>query len=157
LIVKTPGSRSGGSVVDGLVASIDVAPTILRSAGVAIPKEMQGVPLPLDGSAPPSRLSVFAEEDLEGNVLQAVRTPSWKLITANPGNPRGLAPEELYDLSSDPGETRELSGRDRGKLEEMRAALGAKYLEAKAFAGAGADTEVDDVTKDRLKALGYLD
>ena len=42
------------------------------------------------------------------------------------------------------------------KLEELRAALGRTYLEAKAHAGATGQTEVDSVTKDRLKALGYL-
>jgi len=38
----------------------------------------------------------------------------------------------------------------------LRAALGRSYLEARAHAGAGAQTDVDSVTKDRLRALGYL-
>ena len=99
---------------------------------------------------------MFAEEDLEGNVLQSVRTPDWKLITANPGNPRGLQPEELYDLESDPGEQKSLVASDARMLEELRAALGRSYLEARAHAGAGAQTDVDSVTKDRLRALGYV-
>ena len=91
-----------------------------------VPPVMQGHALPLDGGERAStRDSVFAEEDLEGNVLQSVRTPVWKLITANPGNPRGLQPEELYDLKSDPGEQHE-PGRAAtpALLEELRAALG---------------------------------
>ena len=73
-----------------------------------VPPVMQGHPLPLDGGEAPARASVFSEEDLEGNVLQSVRTPVSKLITANPGNPRGLQPEELYNLKSDPGEQHSL-------------------------------------------------
>ena len=58
-------------------------------------------------------------------MLQSVRTPVSKLITANPGNPRGLQPEELYDVKSDPGEQKSLVGRATpALLEEMRAALG---------------------------------
>ena len=113
--------------------------------------------LPLGDAAAPTRDSVFAEEDLEGNVLQAVRTRSSKLITANQGNPRGLQPEELYDVAKDPGEQKSLVASEPVVLEEMRAALGRSYLEARAHAGAGAQTDVDSVTKDRLRALGYLD
>src|SRR5262249_25387876 len=78
------------------------------------------------------------------------------LITANAGNPRGLQPEELYDLKTDPGEQRSLVASEPAMLEELRAALGRSYLEARAHAGAGAQTDVDSVTKDRLRALGYL-
>jgi hypothetical protein len=90
-------------------------------------------------------------------VLQAVRSKTWKFITANPGNPRGLAPEELYDLGQDPKETKNVSGERAGDREEMRAALGRASIKAKEHAGGGAQTEVDRATKDRLKALGYAE
>ncbi len=157
LVMKPPAGGARGRVVEELATSLDIAPTVLGAAGAAIPPVMQGHALPLGDGPAPARTSVFAEEDLEGNVLQAVRTPTSKLITANPGNPRGLQPEELYDLARDPGEQRSLVARDPVLLEEMRAALGRSYLEARAHAGAGAQTDVDSVTKDRLRALGYLD
>src|SRR5581483_5755567 len=97
LLVKPPGAH-GGRVVEELATSLDIAPTIIAAARATPPQTLQGHVLPLDGGAPPSRQSVFAEEDLEGNVLQAVRTREWKLVNANRGNPRGLAPEELFDL-----------------------------------------------------------
>ena len=101
--------------------SLDIAPTMLAAAGVAMPPAMQGHALPLDDAAAPTRDSVFAEEDLEGNVLHAVRTRSSKLITANPGNPRGLQPEELYDVAKGPGEQKSLVASEPVLLEEMRA------------------------------------
>jgi arylsulfatase A-like enzyme len=156
LILKPPAGGARGRVIDELTTSLDITPTILATAGLAVPPVMQGHPLPLDSGTAPSRDSVFSEEDLEGNVLQSVRTPSSKLITANPGNPRGLQPEELYNLKADPGEQHSLVSSDPTLLEELRAALGRSYLEARAHAGAGAQTDVDSVTKDRLRALGYL-
>ena len=51
---------------------------------------------------------VYAEEDHEGNVIQAVRSALWKLIVANEGNPRGLQVVELYDLVADPRERNDL-------------------------------------------------
>ncbi len=156
LIMKPPAGGARGRVVDELTTSLDITPTIIKTAGLAVPPVMQGHPLPLDGGTPEKRDSVFSEEDLEGNMLQSVRTNSSKLITANPGNPRGLQPEELYDLKTDPGEQRSLVASEPNLLEELRAALGRSYLEARAHAGAGSQTDVDSVTKDRLRALGYL-
>src|SRR5262249_9295903 len=157
LILKPPSGSGRGVVIDELATSLDIAPTIIARAGIPVPSVMQGHPLPLDGAAAPARDSVFSEEDLEGNVLQSVRTRASKLITANPGNPRGLQPEELYELKTDPREQRSLVASEPTLLEEMRAALGRSYLEARAHAGAGAQTDVDSVTKDRLRALGYVD
>jgi arylsulfatase A-like enzyme len=157
LIMKPAQGGARGRVVDELAMSVDISPTVLSAAGVATPPVMQGHALPLDDGVAPARESVFAEEDLEGNVLQAVRTRTTKLITANPGNPRGLQPEELYDVKTDPGEQKSLVASEPTVLEEMRAALGRSYLQARSHAGAGAQTDVDSVTKDRLRALGYLD
>jgi arylsulfatase A-like enzyme len=155
-IAKAPKGGAAGSVVTELATSLDIMPTILTTAGLTIPPVVQGHALPLDGRAAPARAHVFSEEDLEGNSLQSLRTKTSKLMTANAGNPRGLPVDSLFDLSADPGEQKNLSESEPVKLEEMRAAMGRSYLEAKAHAGATGQTEVDSVTKDRLKALGYL-
>jgi arylsulfatase A-like enzyme len=157
LIVKPPLGGATGRVVEELTTTLDIAPTILRGVGLDPPVVMQGHVLPLDDDAAPSRERVYAEEDFEGNVLQAVRTKTWKFITANPGNPRGLATEELYDVARDRGETKNLSSERPTEREEMRAALGKSTLEAKAHAGAGAQTDIDAATRARLEALGYME
>jgi len=157
LIVKPPQGPQGGTVIQDLAAHVDILPTTLGLAGVPPPAQSQGKPLSLVAGAGPVRESVFAEEDLEGNVLQAIRTPDWKLINANPGNPRGLQPKELYQVSTDPGEKTDLAGKDATELQTMEAALGRASIVAKENAGAGVDTEVDSVTQDRLKALGYME
>jgi arylsulfatase A-like enzyme len=144
-------------VVETMTTHLDVAPTILAAVGAPVPPVMQGQVLALDGAPQTPQEKVFSEEDFEGNVLQAVRTPTWKLIVANEGNPRGLAPAELFHVAEDSAEQRNLASAEAAQLEEMRAALGRSVVEARAHEGAGAQTDVDEVTKDRLKALGYLD
>jgi arylsulfatase A-like enzyme len=156
LIVKPPRGGARGRVVEEFATSLDIAPTIITAAKGTIAPAMQGHALPLDSADAPARESVFSEEDLEGNVLQAVRGREWKLITANPGNPRGLAADELYDVKNDPREKQNLSSTQPTQLETTRAQLGRSLLEARAHAGATGQHDVDSVTRDRLKALGYV-
>ena len=66
---------------------------------------------------------MWAEEDLEGNILASIRIGPWKLITANTNNPRGLQPLELYNLETDPKEKKNLAGAESQRVQEMLAAL----------------------------------
>ncbi len=156
LIMKPARGGAGGRVADELATQLDIASTVLGVAGIPIPETYQGHPLPLDGGAPPARQTVFSEEDLEGNVLQAVRSREWKFITANPGNPRGLNPEELYDLPTDPGEKKNVVQRTPAEAEQMRAELGKSVLQARAHAGGSEQAGGDAATQERLRALGYV-
>jgi arylsulfatase A-like enzyme len=155
LVVKPPGAASP-RVVDDLATSLDIVPTVMAAAGLPAPDVLQGHALPLGGGPVPARESVFAEEDLEGNVLQAVRTREWKLINANPDNPRGLQPEELYELGPDPDEKTNVARQSPASLELMRAALGKSYLQARAHAGETQQTGGDAATTERLRSLGYV-
>jgi arylsulfatase A-like enzyme len=155
LIVK-PAGGAGGRVIEDLATSLDVAPTVLAAAGLPVPATLQGHALPLDGGPATGWTSVFAEEDLEGNVLQAVRSREWKLVTANPGNPRGLPAEELFDLGKDPGEQADVLPRAPAEAEVMRAELGRAVLQARAHAGASEQVGADAATEERLRALGYV-
>jgi arylsulfatase A-like enzyme len=156
LLVKPPRGGATGRVVEELATSLDIAPTIFAAAHVPAPPVLQGHALPLDQGAAPGRQSVFAEEDLEGNVLQAVRSREWKLISANPGNPRGLPGEALFDLKQDAGEQRDVSRTATAQTETMRAELGRSFVQARAHAGASEQGGSDAATQERLRALGYV-
>jgi len=120
LMLKLPRQERAGTRVAEPVRTIDVAPTLLSVAGVKRPPAFMGVDLTT--AAADSR-PLYAEEDHEGNDLHSLRIGDWKLITANPGNPRGLQPVELYDLAADPGETRNLAASEGPRVAEMSKAL----------------------------------
>jgi arylsulfatase A-like enzyme len=125
LLMKFPDRVRAGSYKD-LVETVDVLPTLLDFAGISIPGNCQGRSLaPLTGGGKYEvREAVFAEniipEVITGGGLEMpyvagqgvggirhpdskmVRTGRWKL-NYYPGNGG-----ELYDLSNDPGETRNL-------------------------------------------------
>jgi len=145
-----------GRVIEELATSLDIAPTVLAAAQAPIPAAFQGHVLPLDDGQPPAHQSVFSEEDFEGNVLQAVRTREWKLITANTDNPRGLPPEALFDVVRDPRETSNVRTTQPAAAEVLRAEMGRSTVEARAHAGASEQGGSDAATQERLRALGYV-
>ena len=156
LLVKPPGNSVAGRVIEELATSLDIAPTIVAAAGAPVPGTFQGHVLPLDDGRPPARQSVFSEEDFEGNVLQAVRTREWKLITANSDNPRGLPPEALFDVVTDPRESSNVRAAQPAAAEILRAELGRSAIEARAHGGASRQGGSDAATQERLRALGYV-
>ncbi|MGQ9771101.1 MAG: sulfatase-like hydrolase/transferase [Thermogutta sp.] len=112
LLARYPKSIVKGLVRDEMVLNLDLAPTILDFAGIPKPKEMQGEswrPL-AEGKQVPWRQSwlyeYFAEKQRNSRVpdIVAVRTQSAKLITY-PGHDDWT---ELFDLKTDPYETRNL-------------------------------------------------
>ena len=56
---------------------------------------------------------VFSEENHENNVLQSVRSDNWKFILANQNNPRGLSPQELFNIDEDPEEKNNRAAAER--------------------------------------------
>lgn len=121
-LVRYPDSgHPAGVSADGLVANVDVAPTLLDLAGLAIPRRMQGESLmPLltdpDGAVRDSFLySYYFEPPYPAPTAHAIVTPTEKLIDYE-----GL-PTEVYDLRNDPQEHTNLGADAPGA-----AALGAR-------------------------------
>jgi arylsulfatase A-like enzyme len=160
LLIKWPKGRAAGParLMDRIARQIDIAPTILGRAGAPIPPSMQGVDLVATAHARPSADDLHvAEEDHEGNVLRALRTLQWKYLEANEGNPRGLPPRELFEVSVDPHETKDLGPARPEIAAEMRGQLDAKQQYAREHGLTGGGTAVlTDAQREALKALGYL-
>lgn len=131
LILNGP-PLDGGRVATDPVSLVDVAPTIATLAGLGR-FESDGENLPTSAPRAPtsSPRAVYAEtyaplSDYGWSPLRALRRGDWKYIEA----PR----PELYDLKSDPGETRNLVDDQPARAAEL-----ARALEAIAPAPAGAD------------------
>jgi arylsulfatase A-like enzyme len=124
LLVRYPKLIAKGSVCDELALNIDLAPTFADLGGVSVPRQMQGRswrPL-FEGRNDGWRDSFLAEYFFEAQypltpTFVAVRTRAAKLITY-PGHDEWT---ELFDLSSDPYETRNLAADP--KHEELLARM----------------------------------
>ncbi|UCD85385.1 MAG: sulfatase [Deltaproteobacteria bacterium] len=147
LIAWGPSRFRSGKQVKGLVSTIDLMPTLLDAAGVAIPDWVEGesiLPLLAGEETESTREAIFSEMTYHVEYLpsRAVRTAGWKYIKNYSDNPVGLdqnadmewaqqlaelpdqpwlAPrveEELYNLAEDPDEQNNLAG-DPGSAEML--------------------------------------
>jgi arylsulfatase A-like enzyme len=154
LILKLPdrAAQRPGTVDDHLAQSIDIAPTVLGLLGLDRPADMQGVHL----FNPDERIGMtFAENELEGNVLRSVRGAQWKLVEANAGNPRGLPAQQLFDLTADPGELRDLAAGEPDGVTQLLADMNRIQQWAAQRAVATQQADIDAATREQLRNIGY--
>lgn len=153
LLMWAPGLIPPGRRIDELVSLVDVVPTILDLLEIEPPTALQGTSLRsglergtvLDDGP---RFAEGPDTARPGHRLIAARTGSHKWI-ARDDSP---VPARIFDLRSDPGETRSLEDEDlraegRGHLEEYRSLL----------SGSATKRELDARTTEKLRALGYLE
>jgi arylsulfatase A-like enzyme/uncharacterized membrane protein YbhN (UPF0104 family) len=154
LLLKLPHNAQQGTVIHHWVESVDVMPTLLAQAGLQVPEGVQGKDLFVPSA------EVFAEENLEGNVLESLRyrrgESELKVITANPDNPRGLKPVELYRVDTDPGEKSDLSERQKDEAKVAVTDLDAYADQAVRGAVRRREVQMSDEQKERLRRLGYM-
>jgi arylsulfatase A-like enzyme len=175
LLVRWTGRIPAGSVIRGPVEIVDVMPTILGLAGIS-PGELvlQGRNLmatftagaPLDPEHrvffqrrlyEKNRVPTFPVEGVVfGRPLRVegekygVRRGQWKYVEALMEGTR-----ELYDLSSDPGERKNLLSRRRKLAAELSGQL-ETWRERQAGLALGSVRQASEEELEKLRALGYV-
>jgi len=134
-----PGLRTG-EPVRRLVSHLDLPPTLLDAACLAVPPEMDGRSLlPVVRGEPDPRPDDVLVQISESQVGRALRTPRWKYAVEAPGADGWTTPAaeryvdaHLYDLDADPHELHDLvdSPDHEGVLAELRARLKERIVEA---------------------------
>lgn len=123
LIAWWPGKINPGSVTGHVSGFQDFLPTICDLAGISTPDHIDGISyLPvMTGKNQTSHDYLYWEFHEEGN-KQAVRMGNWKGVRLNVyENPDG--PIELYDLETDPSETRDISSEKPEIVERIKEIL----------------------------------
>jgi N-sulfoglucosamine sulfohydrolase len=152
LIMRGPAGFTGGRVVDSLVSHVDLYPTLCDLAGAERPSSLAGESLlPLvAGEVDRVRDEVYAELTYHAaySPMRAIRTDRWKYIRRFDDYPHPvlancddsaskqlladagwaeteIAEEQLFDLTLDPNELKDLSSvpRHDATLAELRGRL----------------------------------
>lgn len=174
LMLWWPGVVPEGLVVDELVESINMMPTLLELSGIPVPEEAQGqslLPL-LAGTDDPTALGwdrrpAFSERKRMPNRDErapydvdqySVIFDGWKLVR-NVDPPEGTAEYELYNHAEDPINLDDLATDHPERVEQLKQQLAdrLRYMEARALPSD--DEAVEGMSPEelqRLRSLGYL-
>jgi arylsulfatase A-like enzyme len=163
LLVVLPGVR-GGTRVAAPVSLVDLMPTLLALAGADAPQGEEGVALDgaLRGGAPPARAALYGQSlpyDLTGKEWRFIaRTADTKCMLGEQGD------GSCFDLASDPGEHAPLPPGASPAMTAVHAAAAAYRERARPAIAAGsaaplssgAAEGLDEATRRKLRALGYI-
>jgi len=180
LIVRLPGKVPAGTRCATPVSVVDIVPTVLDIAGVPHPQNLQGKALtPVFEGQALDRGPIFGEW---GDKMLYVRTATHKYIY----NPSGFQPpvkrereaadsaqtrnrehtlpmknQELYDVTSDPKELKDLSETSPELRATLQDQLKSGYIEKYGWklenkAEEDLQNQLDDETRKELEALGYV-
>ncbi len=122
MIVRYPGKITQGSTSDQVWAFWDVLPTLAEMAGAEVPEGLDGISMvpALLGERAAGRAQVdhlyLYWEFPERGFAQAVRMGRWKAVRQSPA-----APWEVFDLSTDPGETHDVAREQRELVTRVEA------------------------------------
>jgi arylsulfatase A-like enzyme/Flp pilus assembly protein TadD len=155
LIVATPFTGLRGVTSRETVGLVDVMPTVCEMAGLPVPAEVQGrslVPSFFAPGAAPERLAYsetyYPRYHYGWSELRSVQDARYKLV---------IAPvPELYDLAKDPGEEKNLVYLEKRVYEDLSARAKALMDEAEKGAHEVDLGKVDEETREKLAALGYI-
>ena len=158
LVMRGP-SLAAGTTIAETVRLVDVAPTALALLGLpALSGSTTGTNLAasfMPGGPPGPSAMTYAESltpltHYQWSDLRVLREGAWKYI---------LAPRpELYDLATDPGETRDLSTTNSATARRLRAALEGllRAERERALAIDAAPAALSAEALQKLGALGYV-
>lgn len=125
-IISLPGMKSRGHICRAYAHVTDVVPTLLELAGASQETSYKGTRVPaLKGRSMQAcwkseSEAVHAVDHVTGWEMQgryALRAGNWKLVHSN--RPWGTGNWELYDLSTDPGETHDLASSQVDRVSQM--------------------------------------
>lgn len=170
---KLPGGQNGGRRVADAAALVDVLPTLAELLHIEHRGRVQGrslVPL-LVAKVPEAGPASILLQDKYDRTRMALVSDRHKIVSsleppADPAAAAAARPVELYDLTADPGETRNLAPGQPQLVLTMMEALRRKAREGRDLheelaraappAGPSATPVLDDAARERLESIGYV-
>ncbi len=155
LIIRFPDGRWKGTRVPQQVRSIDIAPTILDTLGIKVPVDMEGKSLlPLLRGQETDHRPAVSQTQTPMFALDCIIRYPFKYIERSQ---RGRTEAYLFDLEHDPKETTDITHQRSALVQDLARDLKAMtFVPEQAKAHRKKQVPVDDLTRKRLKALGYV-
>lgn len=145
-VLKLPGDRFAGTVVEEPVSLLDVLPTLLELAGLDPPADAAGHSLiGLASGRKMAPRSIFASLSRRGKV-ESITLGRWKLIEDKV--------DELFDLEADPGEQVNLIAGEVARAEMLSRLLAAH---AKSQPRTPERKVIGPEELEQLRSLGYVE
>lgn len=134
LIAWWPGVIKPGSVSSQIAAAWDILPTLAALAGVKPPEGVDGISLLpiLEGRETSIPRAPLYWELVQRGGKQAVRDGRWKAVRLDV-NRNADSPIELYDLATDPRETRDVAKQHPDIVRRMDALMKAAHQPSPVF------------------------
>ncbi len=140
-LVRWPGKIDPGSISDSVTGFEDWLPTLLDLIGERerIPAGIDGLTFAptLRGEKQPPRSFLYRESPGYGG-QQCVRVGDWKAIRTRLNPNKSVATVEptaieLYDLATDPGETRDVAGQHPDIVAQLGAIMQQQHVKSELF------------------------
>ena len=134
MLVMWPGKIKAGTTSDHISAFWDIMPTLSEIAGIKSPENIDGIsflPTLLDKKRQPKHEFLYWEFHEQGGKV-AVRMGNWKAVKPDVNKtPQGMV--ELYDLSADPGETRDIASQHPEIVKKMEEIMNEAHTPSEIF------------------------
>jgi arylsulfatase A-like enzyme len=154
LLIKLPRGELAGTRVPARVRLIDIAPSILEAAHLAIPPQMQGASLLRAAKAAPGTdQPAYARSDLPEQAfgwspLESLRMGKYLYIRA--------PQQELYDSAVDAGALHNLATTSPAILQVVSSQMEAFDRRLRTAGPEPAQTNLSHSDMDKLASLGYV-
>ena len=152
LIISLPGTFPRGAEVPEPISTVDLFPTVLELFGWKFQGHVSGQSFAtaIGGGRIPAR-PIYGETEFPlteygWSPLQSMTTSNWKFIKA----PR----EELYNLTDDPGELKNLAIKRAGEAGQLKSELA--LIEKEMVKQEASEVKLDERSREVLASLGYL-
>ncbi len=155
LIISVPFSNLQGRATPQVASLADIMPTLLEMCGLPAPAGVQGRSRTAEFFRPGENPDDFAYSETYyarfhygWSEIRSIQDGRYKLI---------ISPDlELYDLKDDPGELHNLAETEISTVRTMRAEAEAIFRRYGQNAQAADMGSVDEETREKLAALGYV-
>jgi arylsulfatase A-like enzyme len=126
MLARWPGRVPAGRTCDLPTAFWDFLPTAAELAGARLPPDVDGVSIvpTLLGQQQESRPPLYWEQIRRNQLSKAVRVGTWKGY-----QPAADQPVQLYDLRSDPAETKDVASENPQTVARIEAIMAAAHTD----------------------------